>query len=214
MSVSSMTLEIVIADDHPVVVEGIRSRIESYNAKIVANPTDPESLVQLVEEIRPDVLVMESRLGKKDALRALEKFQNLALRPPVVVFSMYPDATHIARASALGCHDYILKSSPIDALFEAVNRASRGESAPADSLLNTVRTRMRSNSGTPHADLTNREMQVLRHVAMGLSNREIGKSLGISVETVKEHVQNILRKLNVNDRTQAAVWAVRNQLIA
>jgi DNA-binding NarL/FixJ family response regulator len=72
---------------------------------------------------------------------------------------------------------------------------------------------MRNNASSPHADLTNREMQVLRHVSMGLSNREVGKSLGISVETVKEHVQNILRKLNVNDRTQAAVWAVKNQLV-
>ena len=72
---------------------------------------------------------------------------------------------------------------------------------------------MRSSTGNSLVDLTNREMQVLRHVSMGLSNREVGKSLGISVETVKEHVQNILRKLNVNDRTQAAVWAVKHELI-
>jgi len=208
-----MPLKIVIADDHPVVIAGIRSKLDQFNAKIVGNPTDPHSLVEHVEEAQPDVLVMESRLGKKDALRALEKFENLATRPPVVVFSVYPDATHIARAAALGCHDYILKSTPIENLFEAINRAHSGEPTPADSLLNTVRTRMRSNAGNTSVDLTNREMQVLRHVAMGLSNREVSKSLGISIETVKEHVQNVLRKLNVNDRTQAAVWAVRNGLI-
>ena len=72
---------------------------------------------------------------------------------------------------------------------------------------------MRNNDGSLAVDLTNRETQVLRHVSMGLSNREIGKSLGISIETVKEHMQKILRKLDVNDRTQAAVWAVRNKLI-
>jgi DNA-binding NarL/FixJ family response regulator len=208
-----MTLTIVIADDHPIVVDGFRTHLDLLGAKIVGNPTTPESLVRVVEECRPDVLVMESRLGKKDALRSLEKFQNLADRPPVVVFSGYPDATHIARAAALGCHDYILKSSSIDELCKAIKLAVAGEPTPAGSLLNNVRTRMRNNSSSPHADLTNREMQVLRHVSMGLSNREIGKSLGISVETVKEHVQNILRKLNVNDRTQAAVWAVRSQLV-
>lgn len=213
MSISSMTLQIVIADDQPVVVEGIRSKLDQFNARIVGVLSEPRTLAQQVEQANPDVLVMESRLGKKDALRSLEMFENLALRPPVVVFSVYPDATHIARAAALGCHDYILKSAPIENLFEAITRASRGEPTPADSLLNTVRTRMRSNAGSVGVDLTNREMQVLRHVAMGLSNREIGKSLGISVETVKEHVQNILRKLNVNDRTQAAVFAVKNQLI-
>jgi len=213
MSISSMTLEIVIADDHPVVVEGLRSQMAKYNARIVANPTDAQSLVQRVEEVNPDVLIMESRLGKKDALRSLEKFENLAERPPVVVFSGYTDATHIARAAALGCHDYILKSSPTEHLFDAVHRAKLGEATPSDSLLNSVRTRMRNNTGDLRVDLTNREMQVLRHVSMGLSNREVGKSLGISVETVKEHVQNILRKLNVNDRTQAAVWAVKSQLI-
>ena len=212
MTISIVTLQIVIADDHPVVIEGIRSQFEQSVAKIVGISTDAESLVKQVEETKPDVIVMESRLGKKDALRALEKF-DVATRPPVVVFSVYPDATHIARAAALGCHDYILKSSPLQDLQEAVQRAARGESTPEDSLLNTVRTRMRSSTGNSLVDLTNREMQVLRHVSMGLSNREVGKSLGISVETVKEHVQNILRKLNVNDRTQAAVWAVKHELI-
>ena len=212
MTISIVTLQIVIADDHPVVVEGIRSQFDQSVAKIVGVATDAQSLVQQVEESKPDVIVMESRLGKNDALRALEKF-DLATRPPVVVFSVYPDATHIARAAALGCHDYILKSSPLEELLDAIQRAGRGEPTPDDSLLNTVRTRMRSNAGNSLVDLTNREMQVLRHVSMGLSNREVGKSLGISVETVKEHVQNILRKLNVNDRTQAAVWAVKHELI-
>jgi len=210
---TNMTLQIVVADDQPVVVEGIRSRIGSHNAEIIANPTGTASMLEMVQASKPDVLVMESRLGKKDALSALEKFENLALRPPVVVFSVYPNSTHIARASALGCHDYILKSSPLEQLFDAIKRAATGEDTPSDSLLNTVRTRMRSNASAANVDLTNREMQVLRHVSMGLSNREVGKSLGISIETVKEHVQNILRKLSVNDRTQAAVWAVKNKLI-
>ena len=122
--------------------------------------------------------------------------------------------TNIARASALGCFEFIQKTSPIEKLVTALLSAAAGQPTPPTSLLSTTKTRMkRIGSGPAESPLTKRESQVLQHVAMGLSNREIGKSLGISVETVKEHVQNILRKLDVNDRTQAAVWALKNGMI-
>jgi DNA-binding NarL/FixJ family response regulator len=100
-------------------------------------------------------------------------------------------------------------------VLEAVARAKRGEPAPSGSPLHSFKERMlrprtEAESQTP---LTERELQVLRHVAHGLSNREIGGSLGISIETVKEHVQNILRKIDAKDRTQAAVWAVRGGFV-
>ena len=99
-------------------------------------------------------------------------------------------------------------------MTEAIKQAALGTPTSQDSLLVTTKTRMKRSRGIDsESPLTNRETQVLRHVSMGLKNREIGKSLGISVETVKEHVQNILRKLDVNDRTQAAVWAIRNDFI-
>lgn len=213
MSTTKTAFKVVVADDQPVVVEGILARCDGFGVKIVGNAACSETLISSVESAKPDVLVMESRLGKRDALCALEKFGNPAERPPVVVFSVYPDSTHIARAAALGCHDYVLKTSPVSELFDAINRAGSGEPTPDGSLLKTVRARMRQSTSSANVDLTNRELQVLRHVTMGLSNREVGKSLGISIETVKEHVQNILRKLSVNDRTQAAVWAVKNGLI-
>ncbi len=212
-TVECSTLSIAIADDHPVILEGIQRSLGDLDIGIVGNATHSSQIVSLVNEHNPDVLVMEARLGGKDALKSLEAFDAPVNRPPVIVFSGFVESSHIARASALGCYDYILKSSPVSVLTDSILRASRGEPTPADSLLNTVRSRMRNNSGGALSALTDREMQVLRHVSMGLSNREVGKSLGISVETVKEHVQNILRKLHVNDRTQAAVWAVRNELV-
>ena len=100
-------------------------------------------------------------------------------------------------------------------LIEGIYRVARGEPLAHDSLLKRVRESMsrRRDEFDDDFPLTNRETQVLRHVALGLSNREIGRSLGISVETVKEHVQNILRKINASDRTQAAVWAVKRNLV-
>jgi len=101
-------------------------------------------------------------------------------------------------------------------LIDAITRAAAGESPSEDSILQRVKdtmSRRRERVDRSEIPLTNRELQVLRHVALGLSNREIGRSLGISIETVKEHVQNILRKIDVADRTQAAVWAIKKGLV-
>jgi DNA-binding NarL/FixJ family response regulator len=134
---------------------------------------------------------------------------------PVVMLSSYDNPTYIARSVALGAADFLLKGSARDILVEAISRAAGKQGPPANSLLHQVKDAMskRRDMADENVPLTNRELQVLRHVALGLSNREIGRSLDISVETVKEHVQNILRKIDVTDRTQAAVWAVRRGLV-
>ena len=210
----NMTIKILLADDQPVVLDGLRLGASSNNIDIIGRVGQISDLEEGVRSLRPDVLVTEVRLGGKDVLKALEnlvaEFQDLH----VVAFSGCLNSTHIARAAALGVNDYVAKTEPIDSLFAAVLVAANGDSAPGTSLMVKTRAKMRRPRQAFDHDvpLTNREMQVLRHISMGLSNREIGKSLEISVETVKEHVQNILRKLDVNDRTQAAVWAVKRGL--
>lgn len=131
------------------------------------------------------------------------------------MLSTYDNPTYVARSVALGATDFVLKGSTRQELVDVITRAASGDEPLDTSVLRRVKRVMRrrherEDDGIP---LTNRELQVLRHVALGLSNREIGQSLGISIETVKEHVQNILRKLDVNDRTQAAVWAVRRGVV-
>lgn len=208
-------IRVAVAEDHPIVLRGLREALHESEFEIVGSTDRSNEIAPLVEKTQPDVLIMEARLGGKDALKSLEQFVDPNSSPKVIVFSSFVDSSHIARSSALGCYDFIPKSSPVGALAIAVRNAATGVATPDSSLLIRTRTRMRNNALTGDAQLTltNREMQVLRHVSMGMSNREIGKSLGISVETVKEHVQNILRKLNVNDRTQAAVWAVKRALV-
>ena len=131
------------------------------------------------------------------------------------MLSSYDNPTYVARSVALGAADYVLKSASRQELINAITRAVAGQEPDESSIYQRVKRVMgrRKNGGDETIPLTNRELQVLRHVALGLSNREIGQSLKISIETVKEHVQNILRKLDVNDRTQAAVWAVRKGLV-
>ncbi len=210
-----MTVNVVVADDHPVVLDGLRHFAANANVAIVSHVQQLELMEETVRRFKPDVLVMEVRMGGQDALKTLETLRDRFPILPVVVFSGFVDSTHIARAAALGCADYVAKTSPCMALFESVQNAADGIRAPENSLMAITKSRMRRPHQVYDHDvpLTNREMQVLEHISMGLSNREIGKSLAISIETVKEHVQNIFRKLDVNDRTQAALWAVNRGLV-
>ena len=208
-----MLIRIVVAEDHPMMVAGIASA-GSPELAIVGCAKTAAEITDNIREHRPDVLVMEVRLGGRDALKSLETVMSEFPELKVVVFSGQDNPSHIARAAALGCYEYIPKTSASETLIKAIKEASTGVETPATSLLKTTRTKMRrGSSASDDIPLTNRETQVLQHISMGLSNREVGKSLGISVETVKEHVQNILRKLDVNDRTQAAVWAVKRGVV-
>jgi DNA-binding NarL/FixJ family response regulator len=208
-----MSIKVVLADDHPVVYEGI-SKNCGPKVEVAQQVKNIENLLAILDDEQPDVLVTEVRLNGQDALKVIEELKEHQPDMKVVVYSGWNNPTYIARASSIGCEDYVPKTGPLEKLFESIETAARGEKPPEDSLIVIAQTKMRRPRQTFDHDvpLTNREMQVLRHVSMGLSNREIGKSLGISVETVKEHVQNILRKLDVNDRTQAAVWAVKRGL--
>lgn len=206
-----MPLKVLIADEHPIIAQGVRSVLEPHGFEVVACVSTATEICSAIETHQPKVLIMEARLSNVDALKTLESLPASFEANQVVIFSALSHRSHIARSSALGCHEFVSKSSDVEDLIDAVKGAASGAPTPEHSPLKTTRAKMRRASeaeqeGNP---LTGREMQVLRHVSMGLSNREVGKALEISVETVKEHVQNILRKLNVNDRTQAAVWAVR-----
>ena len=129
--------------------------------------------------------------------------------------STYDNPTYMARSLALGAHGYVLKDSSREELLASIRAVVRGEEPVHCQQVRSVAEAMdrRAPTVTDDIALTKREGQVLRHIALGLSNKEIGHSLEISVETVKEHVQNILRKTRATDRTQAAVWAVRKGLV-
>jgi len=131
------------------------------------------------------------------------------------MLSTYDNPTYMARAVALGANDYVLKGSSRDSILATIRAAAAGETPSKTGELERIASAMKVRATVDDDDvpLTQRETQVLRHVALGLSNKEIGRSLEISVETVKEHVQNVLRKIAVTDRTQAAVWAVRKGLV-
>ena len=208
-------IRIIIADDHEVVRCGLVSLLDNSNVEIVAEADSGEEAVKLAKKHKPDVILLDVRMNPgTDGLIALEKIRADASGVSCIMLTTFDNPTYVARAVASGAHDYLLKGCSRQELLDAVTGAASGKLSMRSGELRRIATTMANRISTPDPDvpLTPREMQVLRHMALGLPNKEIAKSLTISVETVKEHVQNILRKLSVNDRTQAAVWAVRRGL--
>jgi len=210
-----MAIKLLIADDHQVVRSGLKSLVAGTDIEVIAEAANGEEAVRLTEKIKPDLVLLDIRMPDVDGLTALGRIKMNNPAMSVIMLSTYDNPTYIARAVALGASGYLLKGSTRDELLAAIRKVAGGEDAWTRDELRRVTgalatPRMAADVEVP---LTQRESEVLRQLAFGLTNKEIGQALGISYETVKEHVQHILRKIGVTDRTQAAVWAVRKGLV-
>ena len=210
-----MSVRLLIADDHEVIRTGLVKLLEKSDMEIVAQAASGKECLKLAEQHKPDVILLDVRMPDGDGLETLEKLRQKVPHSKVVMLSFDNSPTHIARAVALGASDYLLKGSTRKAILDTLMAAAAGRSPSPAGELGRVADMMNSRQAIDDGEihLTPRESQTVRNLSLGLSNREISCSLEISVETVKEHVQNVLRKLAVKDRTQAAVWAVRKGLV-
>jgi DNA-binding NarL/FixJ family response regulator len=210
-----MSIRLLIADDHLVIRTGLASLLTGTEIEIVAEAASGKECIEQVEKVKPDVILLDVRMPDGDGLSTLEKLRAKIPDAVVVMLSAYDNPTYIARAVALGASDFVLKGSSRDDIIATIIAAGRGESPSRSGALRRIAGLMKIRQAIDDEDvpLTPRETQVLRHIALGLSNKEIGRSLEISVETVKEHMQNVMRKLEVSHRTQAAIWAVRKGLV-
>ncbi|MEL6898125.1 MAG: response regulator transcription factor [Planctomycetota bacterium] len=209
------TIKIFVVDDHEVVRAGLRATFAKTNIKITGECNCTADLLEMVQKTQPDVILMDIRMEGGDGLNALGRIKLDFPDLPIVLFSAYDNPTYVARAVALSASGYVLKTADNEKLLSTIETASKGESAWTRDELRRVTGALATPrlSGDIEVPLTQRESEVLRQMALGLTNKEIAKMLGISYETVKEHVQHILRKIGVTDRTQAAVWAVRKNLV-
>jgi DNA-binding NarL/FixJ family response regulator len=208
-------ISLLIADDHQVVRLGLKNLLEGSNISVIAEATSGEEVLSKVAALKPTAVLLDVRMPGGDGLHILGRLKLDYPELPVLMFSTYDNPTYVARAVALGASGYLLKSDNRQRLIECIEMAVRGESAWTREELRRVTgalatPRVVSDVEVP---LTQRESEVLRQLANGLTNKEIANTLNISYETVKEHVQHILRKIGVSDRTQAAVWAVRKGLV-
>ena len=210
-----MSIKLLVADDHEVVRLGLHSLVADTEIEIIAEATSGEQCVRLAMTENPDVVLLDVRMADGDGLNALGRIKLDRPEMPVLILSTYDNPTYVARAVALGAAGYVLKGADRQKLIDAIRQAASGENAWTREELRRVTgalatPRLNADIEVP---LTQRESEVLKQLALGLTNKEIALHLHISYETVKEHVQHILRKVGVTDRTQAAVWAVRKGLV-
>lgn len=210
-----MAIRVLLVDDHEVVRRGLKSLFEGTDIHVVAEAANGQDALKLIKEKRLDVVLLDVRMPDMDGLNVLGRIKLDHPDMPVLMLSTYDNPTYVARAVALGAAGYVLKDAERSKLLDSIRGAASGQAVWTREELRRVTgalTTPRLNAEV-EVPLTQRESEVLKQLALGLTNKEIAQALHISYETVKEHVQHILRKIGVTDRTQAAVWAVRKQLV-
>lgn len=210
-----MAIRLLIADDHEAVRLGLKAMFEGTDLEVVAEASSGKQAFQLALEHKPDVALLDVRMPDGDGLSCLARLKLDLPDTRVVMFSGYDNPTFIARAVALGAAGYLMKDIARDELIESLRIVGTGGMVWSRNKLQSITRVLVAPQASTDAEvaLTKREREVLKQMAFGLTNREIALSLEISYETVKEHVQHILQKIGVADRTQAAVWAVRKNIV-
>jgi NarL family two-component system response regulator LiaR len=207
----------VLADDHAIVRQGVRALLETQpDIQVVGEASSGAEAVELCVEHAPDVVLMDLLMPGMNGVEATRHIKQVSPRTQVIVLTSYHEDEHVLPALRAGALSYLLKdTSPVD-LLDAVRKAARGETTMsprvASQLMQALQGR-KADDEDPFAELSKRELEVLRLIAEGLSNAAIGEALFISEKTVKSHVGNILSKLHLADRTQAAVLAWRTGLV-
>jgi DNA-binding NarL/FixJ family response regulator len=207
-------IKLLIADDHEVLRAGLKGLLADTEIKVVAEAATGQAAVKYALEHDVDVVLLDARMPDGDGLTALGHIKLDKPDLPILMFSNFDSPTYIARAVAMGASGYLLKGCTRDELLNAIRKAAKRESIFTRDELRRVTGALATPrlAADVEVPLTKREGEVLRQMAEGLRNKQIAEALHISCETVKEHVQHIIRKIEVSDRTQAAVWAVRKGL--
>jgi len=210
-------ISIILVDDHEVVRKGLRGYLETMpEFNVVAEAVSgEEALIQVTEHI-PDVVLMDLIMPGLDGVETTRAIKKISPRTQVVVLTSYHEDIHIFPALKAGAVAYILKDMNMEKLADAIRRVIHGESILHPLVAERVLCNLRGETGDGEsllAELTDREMDVLKLIANGLSNNQIGQRLTISEYTVKGHVSNILSKLHLLDRTQAAVYAWQKGIV-
>ena len=211
MTTSPDAITVMIVDDHEMVRQGACSYLEAQaDISVIAQAGTGEEAVQLVQECIPDVILMDLVMPGMDGVETTRRVKNLSPRTQIIILTSFHQDEFIFPALQAGAISYLLKDVKARDLVDAIRRAARGEATLhpriAARVIKTFRN-LESEEATPFTSLTGRELEVLKLIAKGSSNENIAGQLVISVGTVKGHVSNILSKLHLVDRTQAAAFA-------
>lgn len=205
-------IRVLIAEDHPLMRQGLGVVLDSYDDLVlVGEAENGEQAVQLAQALKPDVIVMDIQMPVVDGLTAIQEISKLELNTRILVLTSYPDDDKVFEAIKAGAMGYLLKETRSEHLAEAIRDVQRGDVAISPPIARKLMQEIKEpTKSTPsEQSLTQREMEMLRYLARGLSNQEIANEFGISSTTVATHVRNILGKLHLANRTQAALYAVK-----
>lgn len=208
-------IRVIVVDDHEVVRKGIIAYLQTEDdIDVIGEAASGNDGAALIIEKQPDVVLMDLIMENGTGIEATRQVMENYPQCKIIILTSYYDDEQVFPAIEAGAFSYILKTSSATEIAEAIKKAASGENVIEPKVAGKMMTNFRREKRKLHEDLTDRELEVLICIGNGMTNQEISEKLYIGVKTVKTHVSNILSKLEVHDRTQAAVYAHKNQLIA
>lgn len=211
-----MSIKVMLTDDHALMREGIKHLLEfDGSIEVIEEASDGIECLQKLEKIHPDILLLDINMPEMNGIEVLEELKRREDPLKVLILTVHSEVEYLVKAVDIGANGYILKDSGSSELKQAINVIMSGESYIQPSLLPALNSRLinRDVDQDKLQTLTKRELEILTQVAGGMFNKEIALNLNISERTVKNHISNIFRKIDVSDRTQAAVFAIRNNIV-
>lgn len=211
-----MSIRVMLADDHVLIREGIRQLLEfDGTIEVIDEANDGIECLDKLMKSKPDVLLLDINMPKKNGIEVLEEIKKKSIQTKVLILTVHNEVEYLLKAVDIGVDGYILKDSESVELKKAINTVMSGESYIQPNLIPALNNKLvsRDNDKDKIDSLTKRELEVLICVANGMFNRDIADKLKISERTVKNHITSIFKKISVVDRTQAAVFAIKNDII-
>lgn len=212
-----MLINILLADDHRMVREGLKQLLDfEKELKVIGEAGDGYECLNLTNKLKPDIVLLDLNMPNLDGLQVLEIIKQQKMDCKIIILTIHKEIDYLVKALDVGCEGYVLKDSDFDTLKNAIISVYNGDTYIEPTLTPMLNASLAERDVLRDKlnELTKREIEVLKMIAGGALNKEIAATLNISERTVKNHVSNIFKKINVSDRTQAAVFAIKNNLVS
>lgn len=211
-----MSIKVMLTDDHILMREGIKKLLEfDGSIEVIEQAGDGIECLEKLKKVAPDILLLDINMPKMNGIEVLEELKKMKNHLKVLILTVHSEVEYLVKAVDIGANGYILKDSDYNELKQAIEIIVSGESYIQPSLIPALNSRLINRDADKEKlnSLTKREVEILAQVASGMFNKEIAANLSISERTVKNHISNIFKKIDVSDRTQAAVFAIKNNII-
>ncbi len=211
-----MSVKVMISDDHVLIREGIKQLLEfDGDIEIIAEANDGVECLAILNHVLPDVLFLDINMPHKNGIEVLQEIRNKNIPIKVLILTVHNEVDYLVKAVEIGVDGYLLKNTGSTELKKAIYSVIKGESYIQPDLIPALNARLvvKNDNKEKIESLTRRELEVLILVASGMFNKEIAEEMKISERTVKNHISSIFKKIDVADRTQAAVFAIKNNLV-